>query len=154
MRQSLHAGEDGFTLIELLMVVVIVGLLAGLALPSFLQAAGDGDDAPAKAAASTAQLATEALAVEHAGSYATTSRSALHRLEPAIAISRTARNAYLSAASGTASSYTLTVTSIPTGDKFSLTRQADGMVVRACKLPARGAAHNGCNHVKGTSGSW
>jgi prepilin-type N-terminal cleavage/methylation domain-containing protein len=39
---------EGFTLVELLVVVVLVGILAGIAIPIFLHATQKGEDAKAK----------------------------------------------------------------------------------------------------------
>lgn len=43
-----QSGEQGFTLIELLVVIIIIGILAAIALPSFLNQANKGKQAEAK----------------------------------------------------------------------------------------------------------
>ena len=140
-------------MIELLVVVTIVGVLAAISLPTFLVAQGDANDAPAKDLLHTAQVATETAALDSQGSYATISSSLLRKYEPSIAITKTAA-VYLSAAKGTPTSYTLTVTSAQTGNKFTLARNANGTVARSCTIPSKTSTHGGCESVSGTKGSW
>ena len=152
---SLSPSRDGgFTLVELLAAILILGILAAIAIPTFLTAQAQANDASAKEMAASAENAAETLALDNGGSYATVRKATLHGYESTIATTRTHTNAYLSAASGSASSYTLTVTSTETGTKFTIKRAAGGTITRTCKLASRTAMRGGCENVKGTKGTW
>ena len=52
-------GQEGFTLIELLVVILIIGILAAVAIPAFLNQKGKAQDANVKTDVTTAQTAEE-----------------------------------------------------------------------------------------------
>ena len=81
---SAPRSEKGFTLIELLVVILIIGILAAIAIPSFLNQRSKGNDAEAKSAAVTAAEAFETCATDNNGSYANCTESALISIEPTL----------------------------------------------------------------------
>lgn len=141
-------------MIELLVAILIVGILSAIAIPSFLSAATQANDAPAKEMVRTAATTAETVALDNGGSYATVRQTTLHGYESTIATSPARTNAYLSTASGTATTYNLTVVSVASKNRFTITRRSDGTVARTCTIPKRTSPYGGCGNVKGTTGKW
>jgi type IV pilus assembly protein PilA len=139
--------EKGFTLIELLVVILIIGILAAIAIPSFLNQRSKGNDAEAKSTAVTAAEAFETCATDNNGSYQPCTLATLRSIEPTLNDAGTR----LTVAS-TANTYTVTVASNRDGGvaSFVLSRTAAGTTARTC---ATGTADKGgCSATSG--GTW
>jgi type IV pilus assembly protein PilA len=139
--------ESGFTLIELLVVILIIGILAAIAIPSFLNQRSKGNDAEAKSTAVTAAQATETCATDNNGQYTNCTEAAITAIEPTL----TDAAARLTVAS-TSNTYTIVVTSNRDANAatFTLARAADGTTSRDC---ATGTADKGGCSAQ-TSGTW
>jgi type IV pilus assembly protein PilA len=70
LRHRADSDEGGFTLIELLVVMVIIGILAAIAIPSFLAQKDKGYQAAMKSDLQTSALAEHAYATDYNGAYA------------------------------------------------------------------------------------
>jgi type IV pilus assembly protein PilA len=70
IRKSMEEKDEGFTLIELLVVMIIIGILAAIAIPVFLNQRKNGWRSAVKSDLKNAATAIESAAVDQGGDYA------------------------------------------------------------------------------------
>ena len=119
-------GEGGFTLVELLVVMLILGLLAAIAIPSFFNQRDKARDADAKSSVRTAQTAVETYATDNQGSYANVTDVILEGIETTLTDAPGALTV-----TSTAGTYEVQVAS-PTGNAFRIARAAGGTTTLTC----------------------
>jgi type IV pilus assembly protein PilA len=137
--------EKGFTLIELLVVILIIGILAAIAIPTFLNQKSKANDASAQSLARNAATAMETYATNNNGSYAGSSATALNGITPALNLSQTNNQAYLASAGGDTANYSITAVSPTDSETFYLSN-LNGTESFTCTPVGKGACNAG--------GSW
>ena len=131
--------ESGFTLVELLVVMLILGLLAAIAIPSFFNQRDKAKDADAKEAVRTAQTAMETYETDNGGFYADATTADLETIEATLT---DAPNPVVITGL-TPTGYTVTVASKNTPNTFSITRAGDGTVTFDCTVDASDGCPSG-----------
>ncbi len=137
--------EGGFTLIELLVVILIIGILAAIAIPAFLNQKSKANDAAAKTQVRTMQTAMETFATDHNGSYEGATLEELQKIEPTLKDTTTATAKAPSELSSTG--YKVESESAGTKDKFWI-KVTNGQPERKCTAASE-SNKGGC-----PTGSW
>jgi type IV pilus assembly protein PilA len=141
--------EKGFTLIELLVVILIIGILAAVAIPTFLNQRGKAYDSNAQTVAKDAQIAEETYASSNNGTY-TTSLTALQAIDPSLNNVGQAGNPSMTISTPIGDNYSIVATAATTGDNFTLSETTAGADSFTCTAGTGGGQPGACS----TGGSW
>jgi type IV pilus assembly protein PilA len=148
-------GQEGFTLIELLVVILIIGILAAVAIPAFLNQKGKAQDASVKSDINSAQTAEESYITNSGVSTYTATQSDLTTIEPTLTQAYTKTAEAFGVTGASATGYTISAKS-DSGVTFTLVK-LNGNITRTCAVPAN-VNPAGCTGAAGgsaaTAGTW
>jgi type II secretion system protein G len=133
--------ESGFTLVELLVVMLILGILAAIAIPTFFNQRDKAKDASAKEAVRTAQTAMETYGTDNNGTYTGATAAKLDAIESTLDASKLT----VTVGGSTGVAYVLKYNSDVSGHWFQITKNTDGSTTFQCAVEGEGGCPTGQN---------
>jgi type IV pilus assembly protein PilA len=132
--------QAGFTLMEILVVLLIIGILAAIAIPSFIGQTSRANDAAAKTQIGTLETTMKTFAMENSGGYKGATLAKLQAIEPTLRDETTAIAKEL--VSATATGFEVESEAVGSKDVYKLVSN-NGEVTRTCEPVNAGGCEGG-----------